>query len=291
MQHNCIQKSHRSRSALRKTGALLFCASLCIGTSLYAQEERGPAPPEGEGKELFITVCSQCHTLKSTLIMRDGQKGWEETVDLMVLYGAQLTPPEADRVTRYLATQLGPRTAATDSGTSPIRTGPSHSGLGDPRNSVTLPEGPGKELVAAHCALCHNLEKVVSSKRSKADWEATTINMEQRGMKATPDEMQTMISYLQANFSAAAPAALQFGERSMHTGKEIFTQKCSQCHSVLPDQVQFGPSLYGEMRKPQPKMTDAQIRTTVRDGKGKMPPVKDLSKEDTDNLLDYIRSL
>jgi mono/diheme cytochrome c family protein len=158
-------------------------------------------------------------------------------------------------------------------------------------NSVTLPEGPGKELVAAHCALCHNLEKVVSSKRSKADWEATTINMEQRGMKATPDEMQTMISYLQANFSAAAPAGFQFEERSMHTGKEIFTQKCLQCHSVLPDQVQFGPSLYGEMRMPQPKLTDAQVRTILRDGKGKMPPAKDLSKEDMDNLLAYLRSL
>jgi mono/diheme cytochrome c family protein len=42
---------------------------------------------------------------------------------------------------------------------------------------------------------------------------------------------------------------------------------------------------------PQPKLTDAQIRTILRDGKGKMPPVKDLSKEDMDNLLAYIRSL
>ncbi len=184
--------------------ALLFCASIYLGSSLWGQEERGPAAPDGDGKELFTMVCSQCHTLKSTLIMRDGQKGWEEMVNRMVLYGAQLSPSEADRVTRYLTTQLGPSTAVI-----PNNAGLSHNAGGSLTRTITLPEGKGKELVAARCSLCHNLEKVVSANRSKSDWEATTINMKQRGMQATPDEMQTMISYLQAHFSTPTQAPEQ----------------------------------------------------------------------------------
>jgi mono/diheme cytochrome c family protein len=276
-----------------KHKVLLFCATLCIGISLHAQEERGPAPPEGEGKELFTTVCSQCHTLKSTLIMRNGQKGWEETVNRMVLYGAQLSPSEADRVVHYLTTQLGPGSPTVADAAAPSR-----AERANRTATITLPEGAGKELVATRCSLCHSLEKVVSATRTRADWEITTVDMQRRGMNATPDQMQAMISYLQAHFSTAAQASPQARTQSPHigpgtatTGQEIFTQKCFQCHSVLPDQVRFGPSLYAEMRKPRPKLAETQIRTILKDGKGKMPPAKDLSKEDVDNLLAYIRSL
>jgi cytochrome c5 len=188
----------RSRRDFLKIGSyasLLFCASLFFSSLVYAQEERGPALPDGDGKQLVTLVCSQCHGLRETQILRDGQKGWEEVVDRMVLYGAQLSPSEADLVTRYLATQLGPGTRLVQKGAVP-----SQHVLGERTKIISLPEGPGKELVAARCALCHDLEKVVSSTRSKADWESITINMVQRGMQSTPDEMQKMMSYLQANF-------------------------------------------------------------------------------------------
>jgi len=38
--------------------------------------------------------------------------------------------------------------------------------------------------------------------------------------------------------------------------------------------------------------TAAQVRAQIHDGKGKMPAFKDiLTKEDTDNLMAYIKSL
>ena len=193
MADNGVSAIHRSRRAFLKIGrhaSLLLCASLCFSNLVYGQEERGPALPDGEGKQLVTLVCSQCHGLRETQILRDGQKGWEEVVDRMVLYGAQLSPSEADLVTRYLATQLGPDKSAAQ----PQRTS------GDRTKIISLPEGPGKELVAVRCALCHNLEKVVSSTRSRADWESITINMVQRGMPASPDETQKMMSYLQTHF-------------------------------------------------------------------------------------------
>jgi mono/diheme cytochrome c family protein len=174
---------------------LLLCVSLSFCSVVYGQDDRGPALPDGEGKQLVALVCSQCHGLKETTILRDGQMGWEEVVDRMVLYGAQLSPSEADLVTRYLATQLGPGKGLAQSVASP-----SKGALGSATKKISLPEGPGSELVAARCALCHTLEKVVSSPRTKADWVAITNNMVQRGMPATLDETQTIISYLQASF-------------------------------------------------------------------------------------------
>jgi mono/diheme cytochrome c family protein len=229
MTDNGIDSTRCLPRGLLKAGyyaALLFCASVYLGSSLWGQEERGPAAPDGDGKELFTMVCSQCHTLKSTLIMRDGQKGWEEMVNRMVLYGAQLSPAEADRVTRYLTTQLGPSTAAI-----PNNTSSSHNAGRSLTRTITLPEGRGKELVAARCSLCHNLEKVVSAKRSRSDWEATTINMKQRGMQATPDEMQTMISYLQANFSTPTSAEPQTPEQSAHNRQ---LPSCRSVSNVTP---------------------------------------------------------
>ncbi len=214
MAANEIGVIRRSRGAFRKPGyfgGLLFCASLCFSSGVYGQGKREPALPEGNGKQLVTFACSQCHGLRETAILRDGQNGWKETVDRMVLYGAQLSPSEADVVTRYLATQLGPGTDLGQSGTTPpaqrARTNAPQGALAGGTKDISLPEGAGKDLVATHCALCHSLEKVVSTTRSNADWDSTTNNMVQRGMKATPDEIQKMIFYLEANFGSSGPGS------------------------------------------------------------------------------------
>jgi mono/diheme cytochrome c family protein len=79
---------------------------------------------------------------------------------------------------------------------------------------------------------------------------------------------------------------------TVSAGQEVFTQKCFQCHSVIEDQVRFGPSLFHEMKGPHPKKTATEIHEILMNGKGKMPSFKDiLTQEDTDNLLAYLHSL
>jgi mono/diheme cytochrome c family protein len=79
---------------------------------------------------------------------------------------------------------------------------------------------------------------------------------------------------------------------AVHAGEEVFIQKCFQCHSVLEGQVRLGPSLYGEMKKPHPKKSAAEVREIIKNGKGRMPPFKDsLTEQNTDDLLAYIHSL
>jgi mono/diheme cytochrome c family protein len=74
----------------------------------------------------------------------------------------------------------------------------------------------------------------------------------------------------------------------VHAGQDIFSQKCLQCHTIAKDGHSFGPSLYGVKNK----MGATEIRTILKNGKGKMPAFKDkLTPQQTDNLLAYLHTL
>ena len=170
---------------------------LCLSGFLRAQSDPN-ALPEGDGKELVAVACTQCHSLSPIRMLRDGREGWKEMVHEMVLRGAQLGPEEADTVIRYLARNFGP-------GLSPMQTGtlPPETALGSGAESgdtVSLPPGEGKDMVEARCQLCHDLGRVVTARRSRAEWEQITKNMVGRGPTATPEQIQTMVSYLSAQF-------------------------------------------------------------------------------------------
>ena len=92
--------------------------------------------------------------------------------------------------------------------------------------------------------------------------------------------------------TGSAQSAMPTKAAAVKAGQEIFTSKCFQCHSVQPDQMRLGPSLYNETKKPHAKKTDAQVREIVKEGKNKMPAFGDkLTKEETDDLLAYIHTL
>jgi mono/diheme cytochrome c family protein len=75
-------------------------------------------------------------------------------------------------------------------------------------------------------------------------------------------------------------------------GQQVFLERCMMCHSVNKDQVMTGPSLWSEMNRSPHRKTAAQIRIILRDGKGKMPPMKTvLTPEQIDDVLAYLHSL
>ena len=108
---------------------------------------------------------------------------WTDPSDhyTVALYGNNVT--DARYRTSYLATNFGPTAA------------PAAAVI-----KVTLPGGPGKELVETRCTACHDLERVATIKRQKADWPVLVANMVGRGAVATPEEAQTITSYLAAHF-------------------------------------------------------------------------------------------
>lgn len=161
-------------------GGLLL--TVLVGPPLWAQT---PANlPAGDGRDIFATACTQCHGLGTIMAMRDGAPGWRQKVDYMILKGAQLTAPEADTLVQYLAVNFGPNTPA-----------PPASGA-----AVALVPGEGKELVEARCTVCHDLGRIVALKRQRSDWDGLVANMVSRGATATPEERQTIVSYLAAQY-------------------------------------------------------------------------------------------
>lgn len=176
-------------------GLLLCLHWTLFGALLYAQEASPAALPEGEGKDLVENVCSQCHGLRTIRLLRDGTEGWREVIERMVLHGAQLSSEDADTAARYLSAHFGP-------GPNPMRTGmlPPRTAQGSGVKEIALPAGAGKDLVEARCSICHDLGRIVSSKRSRADWELITTNMVGRGPQATPEQIRTIVSYLAGQF-------------------------------------------------------------------------------------------
>jgi mono/diheme cytochrome c family protein len=104
----------------------------------------------------------------------------------MIMKGAQVSEREADTVVQYLTASFGPNS-------------PPAAGAG-PALLASLPAGSGKELVEARCVTCHDLLRIVASRRPKTDWDAIVANMANRGATATPEERQTIVSYLATQF-------------------------------------------------------------------------------------------
>jgi mono/diheme cytochrome c family protein len=158
--------------------------SLAAAAPLHAQT--GPALPPGEGRDIVATACTQCHGLNTIVQIRDGSGGWRQFVNYMILKGAQVSEREADTVVQYLTANFGPN--------SPPAAGAAPAAL------APLPPGTGKELVEARCVTCHDLLRVVASRRQKTEWDGIVANMINRGATATPVERQTIVAYLATQF-------------------------------------------------------------------------------------------
>ena len=162
------------RFVVASLGALLWAAP--------APAQTANALPPGDGKEIVATACTQCHPLTVILAMRDGPIGWKRHVYTMVMKGAQLTPNDADTLLAYLDANFGPGQRLP------------------PAKTITLPPGPGKELVETRCTLCHDLERITSAKRRKSEWNGVVANMLDRFGLAAPEEARQIAAYLAEQF-------------------------------------------------------------------------------------------
>ncbi len=160
---------------------LCVAVALAVAAPAWSQDKL----PPGQGRDVLAVACSQCHALDVITSMREGPAGWRRHVTNMVLRGAQLTSREVDAVVQYLVANFGPG--------------------GEPASkaaTATLPAGAGKDLVEARCTGCHDLERVATIKRQKAEWPVVVANMVGRGATATPEEARSIASYLAAQFGS-----------------------------------------------------------------------------------------
>src|SRR5258708_3368780 len=73
----------------------------------FLVRRHGPLP-DGEGRELLLNICTQCHDL--TRIRRQGRtpEGWLETLDAMLNEGAPLSDQDLPVVLKYRSRNFNP---------------------------------------------------------------------------------------------------------------------------------------------------------------------------------------
>lgn len=99
--------SERWQAESRMSHAVrLFVLLLCLALPAVFAAENDDLP-EGEGKETFVKMCSNCHALKRVVKVRFPKKFWESVVDDMVSRGAEGTEEETTMVISYLSRNFG----------------------------------------------------------------------------------------------------------------------------------------------------------------------------------------
>ena len=83
--------------------SIAAAATLTVATCAHAQEL-----PEGQGKALVQSACTQCHGIDVIVSQPRSREDWTEVVSQMVGNGAQLSDEDYNQVIQYLATHLGP---------------------------------------------------------------------------------------------------------------------------------------------------------------------------------------
>ncbi len=103
--------------------AILLSIAMVLATSsrfpTVGRQAAAPSPkgvdqklanqfPEGEGKEIVLSACVQCHGLGEIASQRIDTKEWQKVIHDMVARGSQLLPGESETLVQYLATNFGP---------------------------------------------------------------------------------------------------------------------------------------------------------------------------------------
>jgi cytochrome c5 len=72
---------------------------------------------------------------------------------------------------------------------------------------VRIADGVGKGVVVEKCQLCHSVELITTSHRSKDDWQGIVDSMVQKGAPLADDEVNTVVNYLAMNYGPKETAS------------------------------------------------------------------------------------
>lgn len=91
---------------LSSTRLLVYTLAVLLAVAQRSMAQNEDLP-EGNGKETFVRMCSNCHAAKRVTKTRFPKKFWESTVDDMVSRGAEGTEEDAMIVISYLSRNFG----------------------------------------------------------------------------------------------------------------------------------------------------------------------------------------
>lgn len=90
--------------------ALVLALALSANGSLLAQGVAAlPANlPDGPGRDIFVTTCSQCHAIGTVTAKRRNPDEWEQAITRMKSIGAVVAPQDEAVIARYLSVNFAP---------------------------------------------------------------------------------------------------------------------------------------------------------------------------------------
>src|SRR5678810_925882 len=98
-----------SAVVLALTAAVMLSAQSQTTPTTPGTAQEPPAPaqlPDGNGKDVTVRVCGQCHEPERSASLRLTREGWAGVVQKMVDLGASATSTEVEQITDYLATNF-----------------------------------------------------------------------------------------------------------------------------------------------------------------------------------------
>ena len=176
---------------------------------------------------------------------------------------------------------------------------------------VPLREGPGKELVVAHCAMCHSLDYIPMNSPflDRKGWEGSVGKMVKvMGAPISPEDQARIVDYLVAQYGRGASPVAVLAAAPDHAaeppartpellarGKASYATYCAACHG--PTGAGDGPAA-GALKPPPRNLTGVsggarvvfQVLATGVKGTA-MVPFKQLSEPERWAIAYYVESL
>jgi mono/diheme cytochrome c family protein len=100
---------------------------------------------------------------------------------------------------------------------------------------TALPEGAGRDVVAAACSQCHGLNAITQLRQGELAWRHQVYDMILRGAQVAPGELDVAVKYLATSFGPGVPfpgppaAAVALPDGA---GKELVEGGCALCHGL-----------------------------------------------------------
>ena len=179
---------------MRSTRLYRFIKAACAGAllPLWMAASTGSASPqqaelpEGTGRDVATRACVVCHGPEPIFQQHLARRGWQNEVEKMIRWGAEVDAKEKDQLIDYFAAHFAAK-----------RTVPPKQDVGD------FPEGPGVAIARDSCVVCHGAEPILQQRLSRAKWTGEVDKMIRWGADVPADRKAALIDYLVEHFPDA----------------------------------------------------------------------------------------
>jgi len=148
-----------------------FALSMTLAAAVLFTAATSSAQRPSEGQQLVEKRCQGCHTMRRVETAAKDEKGWRDTIQVMIQDGAEIEESEIPTMVQFLVREHGP-----------------------------VPEGPGKQILLNTCTMCHNLQRIKNGRRSPEEWEETLLAMLNEGAPVSDEQFPVIHAYLSKNF-------------------------------------------------------------------------------------------